>query len=491
MSNIAINAKASFFVFIGRFSERLIGLVSTLILARLLMPEDFGIVALVWLVLRFLDAMATTGSEEYIIQKDVLSRQDLNTAWTINLMFKGLLVLAVVMVAPFVADFYEEERLRLALPVLALVMVLAALANPYNFQLKREREYSKLFRIDIWSKIVSATTTISLAFLLRSYWALIFGHLASTFVKFLLSYIYFTYRPSLTLENFKEQLGFSQWMFLRGIFGHVRATLDTFLVSYRFSADILGGYHVSRYLAMMPGVDGVGPAMAPLFASFSSVQNDKKELGYQVGFALLALMSLTIPMAAFMCINAAEITLIVLGTQWVDFSSVFGVLSLAVITRPLHNFCVAILLVSKKTKLAFYYDVLTLFGMAAVLLLAPINSIFQFALYKTGFDIFCVTCFLLYVLNLVGISKLVRVFALIGVTSAYVALVGSGVSFIMEAISNVYIRVLIEGIICLICWLVYCQVFYHMILKSTTIGFHIEYLEKKYMRGMKFFSFFG
>ena len=88
--------------------QRSLGLISLLILARLLTPEDFGLIALVSITVHFFDILSNVGSEQYIIQKQAVSEEDLNTAWTIDLLMKAALWLLLMLCAPLLAEFFEQ-----------------------------------------------------------------------------------------------------------------------------------------------------------------------------------------------------------------------------------------------------------------------------------------------------------------------------------------------------------------------------------------------
>lgn len=110
--------------------QRGLGIVSTLILARLLTPDDFGVIALITILLQLFELLVETGNQQYIVQKDAVDDLDLNTAWSMDILIKTSLAVIVVLLSPAFAAFFEEPDLALAVSVAALALPIRALRNP-------------------------------------------------------------------------------------------------------------------------------------------------------------------------------------------------------------------------------------------------------------------------------------------------------------------------------------------------------------------------
>ena len=122
--------KSSFFIIAIRLVQRGIGIFSFLILARILTPEDFGIVSIATLLVFLCDILSETGAQQYIVHKEVVDDNDLNTSWTLGIILKSLLAIVLILASPFVASFYELPQLTVVLQIIALVLPLSALNNP-------------------------------------------------------------------------------------------------------------------------------------------------------------------------------------------------------------------------------------------------------------------------------------------------------------------------------------------------------------------------
>lgn len=485
MSNFTKNIVAAYFSAVTKLLQKVIGLVSTLFLARLLTPEDFGLVSLVWLIIMFTEAFAESGAEDYIIQKETIDNTDLNTAWTLNVMLKSGVMLLVVGASPLIASYYDEPQLVHAIVALSVVVIVSSLRNPHMIVLLRERDYKPSFKIGIISKIFGVFATITSAFLFRNFWALIIGHLTSASVRIVLTYLWFDYRPTFTLNKVKEQFNFSQWLLARNIFGYCRSQFDTFLVSTTYGVATLGGYHVSKYVSRLPASDGIVPLMSPLLASFSNVQADIEKLKYQVVFSLIILFALLIPIGSFMYTNADVLSLILLGEQWVSYADIFAVFSLSVFSMPIYNFAVALLYIDKKPKQVLYYDIASFCVLVVSLLIVSTQTLLVFVSTKIAVDVFLSFCFLVYAVIQVGIKRVVLFAVVAFLIFSTVLCIAFGAKELLHDQMPIFLYIVTAGILFFFGVATTYGLTYKCFLKNTPIGHHMKYLEWQYVPKIK------
>ncbi len=388
--------KASSILVVSRVSERLLGLISTLILARLLIPEDFGVVAVSLLVITLLGVMSRTGSVQYIIQKDSVSDDDLNTAWTLDILLKCLLVMVLFVIAPFVADFYEDQRLTNVIRVLSTMTILAALANPELHIHKREQNYVTIFKIDILKKVISIASMVALALYLQNYWAMIIGHLVSNFVQLVASYVVLKYKPRFSLRSLSEQWAFSKWVLSKGLLGYFRGQADTFMVSYYLGLGSTGSYHVMKYISSMPASQFIQPALEPLLATFSRNKHDNQSLMYQVRLVFLVLSLLALPLTVFLYQFSLPIVDLLLGDNWIEYHELFGVISLLTVSTAIGTITSTVIMAKSKVKSLFYYDLVSLGATVAVLWSVREETVTVFAMCKVAIELLCVVCLSVY-----------------------------------------------------------------------------------------------
>jgi O-antigen/teichoic acid export membrane protein len=351
--------KSSAFLLAIQLFQRSLGLISTLILARLLVPEDFGIVAMVAIALQFFETLADAGNKHYIIQKNEVTDQDLNTAWTMNLGIKIVMAVLIMFAAPWISTYFEMPELTAALSIAALAMPIGALRNPILMLMAREMNYRPVFVLSIWQKALSFTVVVIFAFIHPSYWAIITGDLVAACVMAAGSYLIHVYRPKLTLQKMSLQWHFSKWLILRGVVGFTRSQIDSLIVGKLFGTGQLGGYHLIRELATFPAVSVIIPGSEPLQAAIAERKNQPEELAYRIRLSLFMMIILLTPITVFMAAYSELIVNVVLGPQWADFEGLLRPFALFFFTFCLFALVSDAFVATGQVKALFIFDLIS------------------------------------------------------------------------------------------------------------------------------------
>ncbi len=389
-----------------RFIQRGIGIISLLILARMLTPEDFGIVAIATLVVSFFDAISSAGSLEYIIKKDKPDTEDLNTAWTINIISKSIVWCVFVISVPWISEYFEKENLESALYVTSLILLISAAESPGMYLYRKELNYKPMFKLAVLQKIVSFTTVITLVLIHQSYWAMILGNVVARLVQSVGSYLLHDFRPKLSLKKFSEQWDFSKWVMLKSVLGYSRTQFDTFLISKFFGFGSIGGYNLMKSLSSMPATEIIKPATEPLLASFSQVNNNTQKLKYQVSISLLIILLTITPLAYFIFLFSLPIISVFLGEQWIEYASVLSAMAILLASYSFSSILNHLGIALSKVKVLFYYDSITFVIIAFTLTVFASDSIEAFALLRASFEAICVAALFLYLASKISLSIL-------------------------------------------------------------------------------------
>lgn len=327
------------------FINRSLGLISMLILARILTPDDFGIVAISSMVIFLFDSLSTSGSMQYIIQKKEVSDEDLNSAWTLNIILKGVFFIVCLILIPYIADFFNNDKLKPVLYLISAILPMTAAGNPGIYLLRKNLQFKPIFKLMTIQKVITTILVVLLALYYKSYWAMIVGTVSSYLIPTLGSYIIHSYRPKLHFGKIKEQWHFSQWIFLKSIVGYSKGQIDSFLVAKFFNVSSIGGYNLMKNLSTMPATEIVAPATEPLLSAFSKSKNNKKALNHQFNISLLVVIILISPIASFMYYFDSNIITILLGEKWLIYADILGILSIGLITLPvssiINHYCTA------------------------------------------------------------------------------------------------------------------------------------------------------
>ncbi len=177
-----------------RWSMRLLGLVSTAILARLLTPEDFGLVAMAAIAVGLVEVFSQIGVELALIRHPNPQRRHYDTAWTFNLLTGLILGGLMVLVAPLAAAFFEEPRVEPVLWVLAAAPLVRGAVNIGIVDFRRDLRFAKDFQYNFITRIAGFVTTVTLALVFRNYWALVIGTMAHGVYGLIVSFFIHPYR---------------------------------------------------------------------------------------------------------------------------------------------------------------------------------------------------------------------------------------------------------------------------------------------------------
>ena len=299
-----------------RFSIRLLGLISVTVLARLLSPDDFGLFGTAALALGFFLLLKEVGFGEAVIKEKELTKADIDTLWTMRLILSAFTGLALFLAAPLITNFLKDPRVELVLQVMALLPVIDALASPASSLLLRELRYGTDFLLKSGNKVVRVVAVIVVAFMLKSYWALVFGALLSSVFGVIISHIVRPYRPRLTLEKLDKHRGFALWTYLRSVALYIASTSDEFVVRSSANTAFFGLYHISRDLARVLIADLIAPVREAMLPALSIMQDDPKRHAEAVANIFGASVIVGAAITFGIVVTAPELVLLLLGDQW-------------------------------------------------------------------------------------------------------------------------------------------------------------------------------
>jgi O-antigen/teichoic acid export membrane protein len=307
-----------------RWAIRLIGLVSTVILARLLTPKDFGVVAIAMIVVGMFEMLSLTEQSAAIIRHRGPTREHYDTAWTIDVIIGLGVGTAIFLIAPLTNIYFHDERSIMVMQCLALRPIMSGFENVGMLDFRRDLRFGRVFGYNIYVKLFSFIVTITLAIVLRNYWALVAGILCGQFARTVLSYVMHPYRPRVSFAKMSEIWSFSIWIFVRSIGGYFLTQVDVIAVGGATGASSMGRYTVAKDIASSPTQEIVMPMIGVLFPVMAKYQNDPVQLRQLylrvLGFALIIASSTGIGI----WLVAPDMVPLVLGQKWVSITPLVG-----------------------------------------------------------------------------------------------------------------------------------------------------------------------
>ncbi|MEN7342628.1 MAG: lipopolysaccharide biosynthesis protein [Pseudomonadota bacterium] len=329
MENLAKRtALGAAWMMFSKLAIRFIGLISTLILVRLLSPEDFGIAAMAMTVVAIVELLTTFGFDVAIIQNQNADEDDYNTAWTMNVLLglgAGLLLVALAYPA---ALFYGRPELIPVYIALSFATIFQGLENIGLVDFRKHLTFDKEFAFRVTVKISAFVITIGIAWWMRSYWALVAGTVMSRLAATIMSYWAHPYRPKWSLAALSRIMNFSKWLFLNNMVNMFRRIGPELIIGRISGALGLGLHRIAFEISNLPTTELVAPANRALLPGFSKIAHDLERSGTQF-LRVTGLLSLvSMPTGFGIAVTADLFTPLVLGEDWLQTIPLIKVLAI-------------------------------------------------------------------------------------------------------------------------------------------------------------------
>ncbi len=299
-----------------RVASRLLGLVNTVVLVRLLTPSDFGLVALALSFSLAIDSVSYLGVPDALVREPTLDRAMYDTGFTMGAL-RGLLTTLVIAAAAWpAARFFGDPRLVYIFLALALGLFATTVENIGTVDFQRDLTFGKQFQLQIVPRIASIIVTLVCAVVWHSYWALIAGMLTNRGVRTVLTYVIHPYRPSLTLRAWRRLIGFSFWSWALSMAALLQARADTIILGGYLTPTAVGVYSVGGEIGGLASSELMGPMTGALFAGFAAARRTGEGIGWAYLRAISLVVLLTLPASAGMAMLARPMMHLVFGTRW-------------------------------------------------------------------------------------------------------------------------------------------------------------------------------
>lgn len=299
-----------------QWTERLIGIATIIILARLLLPEDFGIVATCIIVVEFFTVLLDVGTDRYLIRQENPQREDYDTAWTLRLLMVSTGCVGISLSAAPAAEYFGDQRLQQVLYLLAAAAWLSGFDNIGLTMYRRDLRFRPIALIGLSQRLCAAITTVSLAYWLRNYWAMVIGEAVFFIVGLILSYTQHEYRPRFCLARFRRQWDFSKWVLVQNLAIFLKIHGDNFVIVRFFGIELMGVYSMGKRIAALPTQQAMLPVIMPIYSGLAKKKYDPVAFDSSILKVIGATASLMFPAAALFACLAEPLVIAVLGERW-------------------------------------------------------------------------------------------------------------------------------------------------------------------------------
>jgi len=308
-----------------------LNLAGTIVLARLLTPNDYGLIGMVMVIVNFATMFKDAGLSMATVQKEEISHEQISTLFWINVLISVALGLCVLAASPLVAMFYGKPELTTVTAALSLSFLISGLTIQHQALLRRHMRFGTLAVIRIVSYAIHLIVAILLALVGWRYWALVGGSLATALSGTLLTLFFCPWIPGRMKKGtgVRGMLKFGGYLTGFNFVNYFARNADNLLIGKFIGADALGLYAKAYQLFMLPITQIRAPLTAVVLPVLSRLQNEPDKCA-KYYYRLVSMLSfITMPIMGFLFVCSESIVRLLLGEKWLDANVIFKILAVA------------------------------------------------------------------------------------------------------------------------------------------------------------------
>jgi len=314
----------------SRLIARCIDLATLLVLARLLSPADFGLVAIAMSVIMVTEAVFELPVWQALVRLP-MTRTHFDTAFTLALLRSLAVVLILFAIAWPVARIYGEDRLIPLVCALAFAPASRGLGSARMIEYVKKLDYRRDFVLEFTGKIVAFIVSVSLAWWTRSYWSLVVGTIAAPITMVVVSYVLAPYWPRLTLRKWRAFASFLGWSSASQAVNALNWQMDQLMLGRFVNRTELGRFSMAANLAALPSQVFISQVLSPLMVTFSLIREDSRRLMLAYQNSATTIVAAGVPIMIGLSAISEPLIRLILGGQWAEAAPILRWLSLAAI----------------------------------------------------------------------------------------------------------------------------------------------------------------
>lgn len=346
---------------ISQFSTQIYQSVVMIILARLLVPEDFGIIGMAVIFTGLVQTINELGLSASIIQKKDINNSHLSTSFWISVGLGITLFIITIIISTFIADFFNNELVGPVLRFLSIGFILGSFCTVHRSLLQKNIEFKRIAVTEISASIISGIFSIIFALLGFGVWSLVFGSVLNSLVRTVQLWNVCKWRPSMKfdLTSFKELFSFGVHVMGSRFLNYIDMNVDYLFIGKLLSATSLGHYTLAYQLATLPLARISNVITSVTFPTFSIIQDDNSKLRYAYLKIVKYISIVTFPLLAGLIIVAPEFIPIVFGEKWVPMIKPLQILCILGALQSIGTTVGSILLSKGRADIQFKWNILT------------------------------------------------------------------------------------------------------------------------------------
>lgn len=366
--------KGVFWSFIERFGTQFILLITQIVLARLLSPEDFGIIGMIIIFISISQVFVDSGFVNALIQKQGASNIDFSTVFLCNILISILVYLLLFFSSPLIADFMGQPVLKWLMRLVCLVLLFNSLGMVQLAKLKKELNFKAIAKATLYANILSAIVGISMALLGFGVWALAVQMVMIYMFRTLFFWVESDWQPSFIFskQSFGELFNYGYKLLLSALIDKTFRNIYLLIIGKLFMAKDLGYYTMARRFQRVP-VESLALIVGSVtFPAFSKIQNEEEKLLFGMRKTLKLLVFINFPLMLGFAAVAHPFFLFVLGEKWLPVVPYFQLFCFSGMLYTLHTTNLSILQVKGRTDIFLKLEIMKK-SIAALAILIGLN----------------------------------------------------------------------------------------------------------------------
>lgn len=345
---------------VERFSVQGVQFVLQIILARLLLPSDYGIIAMMAIFLQVAAVFVDSGFATALIQKKDCKEEDFSTVFYYNLVVAIVLYIILFFFSPLVAKFYQIDLITSVMRVASLVVILNALSIVARIKLEKQINFRSISIVSFTSATCSGIIGVLMAYWGYGVWALCFQSLLNSLFQIVLYFIFVRWKPALVFskESFRELFGFGSRMLFASIISVVYGNLYTIVIGKRFKSSDLGYYSRAEHFAGFPS-SNVGSLISRVtLPVLSKIQDDDDKLSVAYRKIIRLSSYVIFPLMSMLAALAVPLIIALLGEKWAPSAPLLQILCMALLWDHLSLLNLNLLYVKGKSNYALRLEII-------------------------------------------------------------------------------------------------------------------------------------
>ncbi len=376
------NKKAVIWSGINKVSSYVVNFAIQIILARLLCPEDYAVVAVLGVFFAISQSFIDSGFPTTLIQRQDCTQKDFSTVFYFNLLIGGIIYGIFFFTAPYIENFFNIANLSIVTRVYSLNLLISALLHVNRVILVKSLRFKQIAIIGFTSSVISSIPAIILAYLGWGYWALVNQVLLGSVFSSIMMFYYSKWKPSLvfSIVSLKKLAPFGLRVLVVHLFHAVYNNIYSLLIGKKYLPAELGYYDRGKTLSSMGPVGFSDSFMSALYPIQAKIQNDNNALRHSYNRAFALSCYLIVPISMYMFNFSNELIYTLFGPKWMDAAWILSVLCIGYMFYPMQSLNINILKVKGRGDSFLYSEVLKK-TIGIIIVLVAINFDLKIVIY--------------------------------------------------------------------------------------------------------------